>query len=112
MQSNFYATYVGLSSKKIDSVVNYGPAEFYFEDPNIIEEGDFNMISIIFGIILIFGVIISLISTFFAVRKYLKLNDAIVYLGQYDEYLMVDDFEVAAESDDPIWTAQNKAAIY
>ena len=37
MQSNFYATYIGISSKKIDSVVNYGPAEHYFEDPNIIE---------------------------------------------------------------------------
>ena len=37
MQSNFYATYIGISSKKIDSVVNYGPAEFYIEDPNIIE---------------------------------------------------------------------------
>ena len=37
MQSNFYARYVGLSSKKIDSVVYYGPAEYYFEDPNIIE---------------------------------------------------------------------------
>ena len=36
MQSNFYATYVGLSSKKIDSIVNYGPAEYYYEDPNII----------------------------------------------------------------------------
>ena len=44
MESNFYASYVGLSSKKNDSVFSYGPAEYYFEDPNIIryEENYFN----------------------------------------------------------------------
>ena len=36
--------YIGISSKKIDSVVNYGPAEYYFEDPNIIESKEISSI--------------------------------------------------------------------
>ena len=43
--------------------------------PNFIYTNDFLEIAVIFGLILIFGIIISWISTFFAVRKYLNLNE-------------------------------------
>jgi cell division transport system permease protein len=43
--------------------------------PELIQTNDFLEIAIIFGLILIFGIIISWISTFFAVRKYLNLNE-------------------------------------
>ena len=43
--------------------------------PDFIQTNDFLEIAVIFGLILIFGIIISWISTFFAVRRYLNLNE-------------------------------------
>ena len=43
--------------------------------PELIQPNDFIEIAVIFGLILIFGIIISWISTFFAVRRYLNLNE-------------------------------------
>ncbi|MGY8988402.1 MAG: cell division protein FtsX [Flavobacteriales bacterium] len=43
--------------------------------PELIQTNDFLEIAVIFGLILIFGIIISWISTFFAIRKYLNLNE-------------------------------------
>ena len=43
--------------------------------PELIQTNDFLEIAVIFGLILIFGIIISWISTFFAVRRYLNLNE-------------------------------------
>ena len=43
--------------------------------PNIIEPQDFLKIGIIFGSIIIFGIIIAWISTLFAVKKYLSTNE-------------------------------------
>ena len=43
--------------------------------PELIQTNDFLEIAVIFGLILIFGIIISWISTFFAIRRYLNLNE-------------------------------------
>ena len=47
--------------------------------PDFIQTNDFIEISFIFGLLLIFGIIISWISTFFAVRRYLNLNENELY---------------------------------
>ena len=47
--------------------------------PGFIQTNDFIEISFIFGLLLIFGIIISWISTFFAVRRYLNLNENELY---------------------------------
>ena len=47
--------------------------------PDFIQTNDFIDIGAIFGLLLIFGIIISWISTFFAVRRYLNLNENELY---------------------------------
>jgi cell division transport system permease protein len=47
--------------------------------PDFIQTNDFIEIAFIFGLLLIFGIIISWISTFFAVRRYLNLNENELY---------------------------------
>lgn len=47
--------------------------------PDFIQTNDFLEIGIIFGLLLIFGIIISWTSTFFAVRRYLSLNENKLY---------------------------------
>jgi len=47
--------------------------------PDFIQTNDFLEIGVIFGLLLIFGIIISWISTFFAVRRYLSLNENKLY---------------------------------
>lgn len=47
--------------------------------PDFIQTNDFLEIGAIFGLLLIFGIIISWISTFFAVRRYLSLNENELY---------------------------------
>ena len=47
--------------------------------PDFIQTNDFIDIGTIFGLLLIFGIIISWISTFFAVRRYLSLNENELY---------------------------------
>jgi len=48
-------------------------------EPEIIHQNDYLSLGIILGLMLIFGIIISWISTFFAVRKYLNLNENELY---------------------------------
>ena len=47
--------------------------------PDFIQTNDFLEIGAIFGLLLVFGIIISWISTFFAVRRYLSLNENELY---------------------------------
>ena len=47
--------------------------------PDFIQKNEFLEIGVIFGLLLIFGIIISWISTFFAVRRYLSLNENELY---------------------------------
>ena len=56
------------------------PLIHYFLPGTILSEtNDFIEIAYIFGLLLIFGIIISWISTFFAVRRYLNLNENELY---------------------------------
>ena len=68
--------YQGFFSSIISIFMIIGSVEFLKEIiPELIQPNDFLEIAVIFGLILIFGIIISWISTFFAVRKYLNLNE-------------------------------------
>ena len=68
--------YQGFLSSIISIFMLIGSVEFLKEIiPELIQPNDFLEIAVIFGLILIFGIIISWISTFFAVRKYLNLNE-------------------------------------
>ena len=68
--------YQGFFSSIISIFMIIGSVEFLKEIiPELIQPNDFLEIAVIFGLILIFGIIISWISTFFAVRRYLNLNE-------------------------------------
>ena len=68
--------YQGFFSSVISIFMLIGSVEMLKEIfPELIQSNDFLEIAVIFGLILIFGIIISWISTFFAVRKYLNLNE-------------------------------------
>ena len=70
----------GISSSIIAIFMIIGCVEFVeIADPNIINQNDFTQIGFIFLIIIIFGILISWASTFFAVRKYLNLNEQELY---------------------------------
>ena len=49
------------------------------ETKNMLNINDLKIIGIVFLLILIFGLFISCMSTFFAVRKYIKLNEHELY---------------------------------
>ena len=68
--------YQGFFSSVISIFMLIGSVEIIKEIiPELIQPNDFLEIAVIFGLILIFGIIISWISTFFAVRRYLNLNE-------------------------------------
>ena len=68
--------YQGFFSSVISIFMLMGSVEIIKEIiPELIQPNDFMEIAVIFGLILIFGIIISWISTFFAVRRYLNLNE-------------------------------------
>ena len=68
--------YQGFFSSVIAIFMLIGSVEMLNEIfPELILSNDFLEIAVIFGLILIFGIIISWISTFFAVRRYLNLNE-------------------------------------
>ena len=68
--------YQGFFSSVISIFMLIGSVEIIKEIiPELIQPNDFMEIAVIFGLILIFGIIISWISTFFAVRRYLNLNE-------------------------------------
>ena len=68
--------YQGFFSSVIAIFMLIGSVEILNEIfPKLIQSNDFLEIAVIFGLILIFGIIISWLSTFFAVRKYLNLNE-------------------------------------
>jgi len=68
--------YQGFFSSVIAIFMLIGSVEMLNEIfPELIQSNDFLEIAVIFGLILIFGIIISWISTFFAVRRYLNLNE-------------------------------------
>ena len=70
----------GVMSSIIAIFMIIGCVEFIeITDSTIINSNDFEQIGFIFLIIIIFGIVISWISTFFAVRKYLKLNEQELY---------------------------------
>ena len=70
----------GATSSIVAMFMIIGCVEFIeMVDPNIINRNDFGQIGFIFLIILIFGILISWVSTFFAVRKYLNLNEQELY---------------------------------
>jgi len=68
--------YQGFFSSVIAVCMIIGSIEMLKEIfPEFFQPNDFIEIAVIFGLILIFGIIISWISTFFAVRRYLNLNE-------------------------------------
>ena len=70
------SVYQGFFSSVISIFMLMGSVEIIKEIiPELIQPNDFMEIAVIFGLILIFGIIISWISTFFAVRRYLNLNE-------------------------------------
>ena len=70
----------GVASSIVAMFMIIGCVEFIeMVDPNLINRNDFGQIGFIFLIILIFGILISWVSTFFAVRKYLNLNEQELY---------------------------------
>ena len=70
------SVYQGFFSSVISIFMIIGSIEMGKEIfPELFQPNDFLEIAVIFGLILIFGIIISWISTFFAVRRYLNLNE-------------------------------------
>jgi cell division transport system permease protein len=70
------SVYQGFFSSVIAIFMLIGSIEMLKEIfPKFLQPNDFIEIAVIFGLILIFGIIISWISTFFAVRRYLNLNE-------------------------------------
>ena len=70
------SVYQGFFSSVVAIFMLIGSVEMLKEIfPEHIQTNDFLEIAVIFGLILIFGIIISWISTFFAVRRYLNLNE-------------------------------------
>ena len=70
------SVYQGFFSAVVSIFMLIGSLEMLKKQiPELIQTNDFLEIAVIFGLILIFGIIISWISTFFAVRKYLNLSE-------------------------------------
>ncbi len=70
------SVYQGFFSSVIAIFMLIGSIEMLKEIfPKFLQPNDFIETAVIFGLILIFGIIISWISTFFAVRRYLNLNE-------------------------------------
>ena len=72
--------YQGFYSSVVAIFIMIGSLEMLKNQiPDFIQTNDYQQIGIIFILILIFGVFISWISTFFAVRRYLNLNESELY---------------------------------
>jgi cell division transport system permease protein len=74
------ASYQGFYSSIIAIFMLIGAIQFtQSNSPNSLNIQDLKTIGIIFLIIFIFGILLSVLSTYFAVKKYIKLNENELY---------------------------------
>ena len=73
------SVYQGFFSSVLNLYVDCSLEVLRKQIPDFIQTNEFWEIGIIFGLLLIFGIIISWVSTFFAVKRYLSLNENKLY---------------------------------